>query len=195
MATIDDKIKQFKEEVGGRVLNEKQGKIYHAFTKTNGSATYLNVTDKDNRDIRIKIYSNKVDNGSQHILVNHYKEPVYWVTANEILNLYRIVELGERYRSGIYTVYHRTYSNGNAKISTVLKLKEEDREAVLKSFYSDRENTKGSPQPACSSPQRGPHRKSGGGAKPRKSSAKVTKKANPQKSKSKKATKKSKTKK
>lgn len=179
MATIDDKIKQFKKEIGNRVLNEKQGKIYHAFTKTNGSATYLNVIDKDSRAIRIKIYSNKVDNGSQHILVNHYKEPVYWVTANEILNLYRIVEVGEHYRSRGYTVYHRTYSNGNANISTVLKFKEEDNEAVLKSFYSDREKTKGLSQPACSSPRRGPHRKSGGGAKPRKSAAKVTKKSKP----------------
>lgn len=168
MSTLDEKIKAFKNEVGDRELNAAQGKIYHAFTKTKGSATRISVVDKFGNTVRIKIYSDKTSNGVQHILSNHYKTKVHWVTANEILNLYRIVETGDRYPSNGYTVYHRTQSFNGVKISTVLKFGKEGSEAVLKSFYSDREETKKPSRPACSSPRRRPHRKSGGGAQSRK---------------------------
>ena len=72
MALIDDRIAQFRAEVGDMELTEEQKKIFNAFTKKNGAATFLNVTDKDGRNVRIKIYSNKTKTGSQHILINHF---------------------------------------------------------------------------------------------------------------------------
>ncbi len=54
MALIDDRIAQFRAEVGDRELTEEQRKIFNAFTKKNGAATFLNVTDKDGRNVRIK---------------------------------------------------------------------------------------------------------------------------------------------
>ena len=139
MALIDDRIAQFRTEVGDRELTEEQRKIFNAFTKKNGAATYLNVTDMDGKNVRIKIYSNKIKTGSQHILVNHFGTMIHWVTAWEILNLYEVVERGAHYISNGYVVYRMDTDYNGVKISTVLKFVEDKGIAVLKSFYSNRE--------------------------------------------------------
>ena len=142
MALIDEKIALFKAEVGDRELNVEQKRVFNAFTKKKGASTYINVTDMDGKSLRIKIYSNKVSTGSQHILKNHYATKIHWVTAWEILNFYEVVEFGTHYVSNGYIVYRIEKYCGDVKISTVLKFVEDNGVAVLKSFYSDRGDNK-----------------------------------------------------
>lgn len=142
MALIDEKIALFKAEVGDRELNVEQKRVFNAFTKKKGASTYINVTDMDGKSLRIKIYSNKVSTGSQHILKNHYATKIHWVTAWEILNFYEVVEFGTHYVSNGYIVYRIEKYCGDVKISTVLKFVEDNGVAVLKCFYSDRGDNK-----------------------------------------------------
>lgn len=142
MALIDEKIALFKAEVGNRELSEEQSKVFNAFTKKKGASTYINVTDMDGKSLRIKIYSNKVSTGTQHILKNHYATKIHWVTAWEILNFCEVVECGTHYVSNGYIVYRIVKYCDDVKISTVLKFVEDNGVAVLKSFYSDRGDDK-----------------------------------------------------
>lgn len=135
---LSKKIAQFIAEVGDRELTQEQSKIFHAFTKTKGSVTYLNVTDCKGKSLRIKIYSDKFSNGTQHILLGHYKTRREYVTAMEILNLCDVIRNGELYKSRGYTVYRLLRHYGKVTIRTVLKINVNGNEAVLKSFYSDR---------------------------------------------------------
>lgn len=135
---LSKKIAQFIAEVGDRELTQEQGKIFHAFTKTKGSVTYLNVTDSKGKNLRIKIYSDKFSNGTQHILLGHYKTNRGYVTAMEILNLCDVVRKGNVYNRNGYTIYKLLHKYKNVTIRTVLKVNVNGNEAVLKSFYSDR---------------------------------------------------------
>ena len=57
MALIDDRIAQFKAEVGNRELTEEQMKIFNAFCKKGGASTFVNVTDSLGIKVRLKIVS------------------------------------------------------------------------------------------------------------------------------------------
>lgn len=138
MATIDDKIRQFKAEVGNRQLNAEQAKVYNAFTKTKGSATFINVTDKNGKKVRIKIDSTKRTTGSQKILMRHYNTNVGRVTAWEILNLCNVVKTGEPHPSGIYIIYKKQFVRNGHLFHTVLRFTIDEKSAALKSFYSNR---------------------------------------------------------
>ena len=166
-AALLQKIDQFIKEVGDKTLSHEQAKVYAAFTKTSGSNTYLNITDKDGNTLRLKIISNSETSGTRYILRNHYKTRIHYVTANEILNLSKIIESGERYPSYGYTVYKLEKTSPQGLIREVLRIAKDGKTAVLKSFYSDREpiQTKKHSRPAFSSPRRGRHRNSGRGAK------------------------------
>ena len=138
MALIDDRITQFRAEIGDRELTEEQRKIFNAFCKKGGASTFVNVTDYLGNKVRLKIVSYDPSIGSQHILLSHYKTEVGNVTATEILNLCDIVKYGESYISGIYTVYRKQYENNGVLYRTVVKVSKEKGTSLLKSFYSDR---------------------------------------------------------
>lgn len=135
---IDEKIRLFKAEIGNRKLTEEQSKVYHAFTKKSGSMTYINVTDKSGKKVRIKIDSTKSSRGSQYILLRHYKTNYGRVTAFEILNLCNVVKFGEPYDSQGYIVYKMNVQQSGVIYRTTLKFSVENESAALKSFYSDR---------------------------------------------------------
>ena len=135
---LSQKIKQFIAEVGDKELTEEQKRIYKAFTKTKGAATNIYVTDSQGRMLNVKIYSNKFSNGVQYILMGHYKTTREYVTANEILNLCDVIRKGRMYPSKGYTVYQLLHKYNNVTIRTVLKIDMNEKEAVLKSFYSNR---------------------------------------------------------
>lgn len=135
---LSQKIKQFIAEVGEKELTPEQSCIYKAFTKTKGSATYIDVTTRKGKSFKVKIYSNKFSNGVQYILMGHYKTTREYVTANEILNLCDVIRKGEEYFSRGYTVYKLSHKYNNVTIRTVLKIDIKGKEAVLKSFHSDR---------------------------------------------------------
>lgn len=135
--TVKDKIILLKAEIGDRILTGNQLKIYRAFTKTTGRPTTIETNDGNGDKIRFKIYSNKNDDGTIHILKKHYKTNIGYVSATEIVNLCSVIENGNKSRSGNCIVYTLVKSNNRTKLKTALKIIV-GKDYVLKSFYSDR---------------------------------------------------------
>lgn len=132
---IEEKIEAFKKEVGDRQLTAEQQRIYKAFTRLKGKPITILVTDRTGKEVSFKIYSDKRDCGTRHILTKHYNTAEGRVTAMEILNLCDIVRKGESYKSRAYTVYKYYYKYGNVTLRATLRL---SGDGLLKSFYSDR---------------------------------------------------------
>lgn len=133
--TIEEKIEAFKKEVGKRTLTDEQQRIYKAFTRLKGKAVAISVIDKTGKRISFKIYSDKRDCGTRHILERHYKTPTQDLTALEILNLCDIIRRGEPYKSKAYTVYKYVFNYGKVTLRATLRL---SGNGLLKSFYSNR---------------------------------------------------------
>lgn len=131
--TIEDKIKQFKAEVGSRALTPEQGKLYYAFTKKNGKDVKINVVDSYGVALRVTVESSKE---VRKILTKHYRTGNGTVTAMQILNMFDTVRSGEKYSSQGNTVYRKTRSKDGVTYHTVVKIFSNGHDAVLKSFYS-----------------------------------------------------------
>ena len=119
--TIEEKIEAFKKEVGKRTLTDEQQRIYKAFTRLKGKAVAISVIDKTGKRISFKIYSDKRDCGTRHILERHYKTPTQDLTALEILNLCDIIRRGEPYKSKAYTVYKYVFNYGKVTLRATLR--------------------------------------------------------------------------
>ena len=135
--TVKDKITLLKAEIGDRVLTGNQLKIYRAFTKMTGRPTTIETIDGNGDMIRFKIYSNKNDDGTIHILQKHYKTNIGYVSAREIVNLCSVIEHCKKTRSRNSTVYTLVKSNNRTRLKTALKIVV-GKDYILKSFYSDR---------------------------------------------------------
>ncbi len=131
---VDEKIRQFKAEVGNRQLNPEQAKVYHAFTKKNGKDVYVHVADCDGVVLKITLESSKE---VRKILLRHYKTNNGTVTAIQILNMFNVVRYASRkYDSQGNTVYERLQKRNGIKYHTVIKIFSNGNDAVLKSFHS-----------------------------------------------------------
>lgn len=135
---LKKKIAQFKAEVGNRKLTPEQKKIYAAFTKTKGRPTFIDVVDIYDESIKLKIISNSIDAGVQHILLRHYKTNIGRVTANEILNLTEIISKGRREKKRSYMVYSKIINDRGNIVKEVVRISKDGKTATLKSFYSNR---------------------------------------------------------
>lgn len=132
---IEKKIRQFKAEVGDRELTTEQAKIYAAFTKTKGKAIKFTVTDKSGESFHFMIDPTKRGEGSQHVLMKHYKG-IGRVTAFEILNLCDVIRKGEKSYRDQCVNYKWKHSVNGVTFTTSVKISKSDH--FFKSFYSNR---------------------------------------------------------
>ena len=136
MSNIQKKIELFKCEAGEKKqYNIEQQKIYSAFTKENGKSIRCAITDCEGKNLKVTL-----DPATEvrKILLKHYQEPNGLVTAKDILNMFDVVRTGtKRYEKGNYVYTKRFVRKGDVYF-TVLKLFPNGKDAVLKSFYSNR---------------------------------------------------------
>lgn len=179
MATIDDKIKQFKKEIGEAVLTGQQQRVYDTFVRTSGKPVLFTVTDKNGNTVKFQIFPDRPQEGSQHILLKHFHGRTGNVSAFDILSICDTVQFGDiviNDKNHICYKWKRT--SGGKTVITSLKIIKSGY--ILKSFYSEVEKKISCPRLSFS-----PQSSARGGKSPRlgasdkKSAAKVTKKSKP----------------
>ena len=133
MATIEDKIKQFKSEVGNKTLSKEQAKIYNAFTKVNGKKVAISVVDCEGVVLKVTLIPSKE---VKKILLKHYRTSDGTVTANQILRMFDVVRTGSKRKSQGNVVYSKVFRKNGVEYRTVVKIFPNGKDAVLKSFHS-----------------------------------------------------------
>lgn len=133
MATIEDKIKQFKSEVGNKPLSTEQAKIYNAFTKVNGKKVAVSVIDCEGVVLKVTLIPSKE---VKKILLKHYRTSDGTVTANQILRMFDVVRTGSKRKSQGNVVYSKVFRKNGVEYRTVVKIFPNGKDAVLKSFHS-----------------------------------------------------------
>ncbi len=136
MATIDDKIKQFKKEIGEAVLTGQQQRVYDTFVRTSGKPVLFTVTDKNGNTVKFQIFPDRPQEGSQHILLKHFHGRTGNVSAFDILSICDTVQFGDiviNDKNHICYKWKRT--SGGKTVITSLKIIKSGY--ILKSFYSE----------------------------------------------------------
>ena len=133
MSLIDDRIAQFRAEVGDRELTEEQRKIFNAFTKKNGSLVRIHIVDVEGVSLRVSMDSSAE---VKKVLTKHYCTPDGTVTAVQILDMFDTVRTGRKYMSMGNIIYEKAWTCDGALYFTVLKVFSNGKDAVFKSFYS-----------------------------------------------------------
>lgn len=129
---LSHRISQFVAEVGDKELTEEQAKIFHAFTKVNGSKIYFQVEDCENVMLRICVSKSE----KNKILLKHYCTNIGTITANDILEMFDIIRKGEKnFNNGNY-VYSISKRKKGVTYKVVVKIFSNGKDAVLKSFHS-----------------------------------------------------------
>lgn len=137
MALIDDRIAQFRAEVGDRELTEEQNRVFETFCRTKGKLKRICTTDGNGDSVTIMFPSDDENEGTQHVLLKHYKTNRGSVTAMEILNLMDVVRCGNRVEDGNHIIYCVEKYQGRIKFTFAVKVAK--RGNIFKSFYSDRQ--------------------------------------------------------
>ncbi|MBO7481200.1 MAG: hypothetical protein J6T63_03720 [Bacteroidales bacterium] len=137
MALIDEKIALFKTDVGNRELNEEQKRVFDTFCRTKGKLKSISTTDNTGTSLVVKFPSDDENEGTQHVLLKHYKTNRGSVTAMEILNLMDVVRCGNRVEDGNHIIYCVEKYQGRIKFTFAVKVAK--RGNIFKSFYSDRQ--------------------------------------------------------
>lgn len=136
MALIDDKIKQFKLEVGDAVLSDIQKKIFDIFVRKSGNAVPFTVIDKLGNKVRFFVYTNRISEGTQHILLKHFHGKEGSVSAFDILSICDTIKFGDMVvNDNKHICYTWERESGGKKIVTSLKIIKAGY--ILKSFYSE----------------------------------------------------------
>lgn len=151
---LEQRIAQFKEEIGSRPLNEEQKKIFAAFTKVNGSKIYVHAVDCEGVVLKVLLESS---GEVKKILLKHYKGTEGTVSANDILNMFHVVRTGDKqFSSGNYVYTKFIYRKGK-RYRVVLKIHDNGTDAVLKSFNTkdESENKKAPSNPPSANPKKG----------------------------------------
>lgn len=136
MSLIQEKIKQFKKDLKGYPMDERQKRLYKSFIRTNGHPTLFSTIDKYGDVVKFKLQSDSTTEGTQHILLKHYNGIVGRVTAIEIISLFNVIEKGEKHNGIKHTTY--TLERKYKRNSLIVCIKITSGSAVLKSFYSNR---------------------------------------------------------
>lgn len=137
MATIEDKIKQFRAEVGNRTLTPEQQELFRVFCRTGGKPHRFVVTDTEGRSINLYVSSDKTSDGTQHILLRHFGTKRGRVTAGEILNMLDVVRKGDRVAGDATHYAYKLTRKSNGVLYTVgVKINKNTHR--IKSFYSNR---------------------------------------------------------
>ena len=134
MALIDDRIAQFRAEVGDRELTEEQNRVFETFCRTKGKLKRICTTDSNGDSITIMFPSDDENEGTQHVLLKHYKTNRGSVTALEILNLMDVVRNKGSDESHI--IYSMEKFRGKIKFTIAVKVVKKGN--IFKSFYSNR---------------------------------------------------------
>ena len=137
MPTLQQKIEQFKAEIGTRQLNVEQQRVYNAFVYRRVKPYKFVVNDRYGNTIRFTLYTNKNDDGVVHILSRHYKSRVGEVTALEILNFCDIIRNGELKTSNSGLTYCWIKGANVYTLKVGLKVTK-TAENILKSIYSNK---------------------------------------------------------
>lgn len=132
---IDQKIAQFRAEIGNRTLSEEQQRIYNVFTRTKGVSRFT-MTDGYGDSVRFKVDPSKFSDGPQHILTKHYRGHEGRITATEIINMCEVIRKGTKRKTPTHITYKLAKNVGGNKLILALKITRND--LVLKSFYSNR---------------------------------------------------------
>lgn len=134
---IKKKIAEFRREISTRNLTMPQRFMYYIFTQEKGHNKLISVRDSQNREVKLSIPIGRTSEGSTHILLKHYNEPVGRVTAFEIVNLLNVIEKGRRSDDGHnHYDYRLKQKRGNVEYTLGVKIKKKGD--ILKSFYPNR---------------------------------------------------------
>lgn len=137
MRNLEDKIKEFRAEVGDRELTPVEQDVYDVCCRTKGHPIHWQILDRQNRTVRLTILFGRTSEGPAHILLKHYNEPVGRVTAIEILNMLRCITEGRRYDDGRgHYDYRLKKKRGDVEYTLGVKIAKNGD--ILKSFYSNR---------------------------------------------------------
>ena len=132
---IDAKIALFIKEAGDKSkYNEEQQKIYTAFTKTKGKPIRFHVVDCEGVVLNVSI-----DPKTEvvKILNKHFYENNGMIKTEHILKMFDVMRLGVKsYNNGNY-VYRKRFTMKGDVYFLVIKLYQNGKDAVLKSFYSN----------------------------------------------------------
>ena len=137
MPTIQQKIEQFKAEIGTRQLNVEQQRVYNAFVYRRVKPYKFVVNDRYGNTIRFTLYTNKTSDGVVHILMKHYRGEIGCVTAWEVLNFCDIIRNGELKTSNSGLTYCWIKGANVYTLKVGLKVTKTD-ENILKSVYSNK---------------------------------------------------------
>ena len=134
-AKLNAKIALFIKEAGDKSkYNEEQQKIYTAFTKTNGKPIRFQVVDCEGIILNVSI-DPKTEVAK--ILNKHFYESNGMVKTEHILKMFDVMRSGVKsYNKGNY-VYRKRFTMKGEVYFLVIKLFQNGKEAVLKSFYSN----------------------------------------------------------
>ena len=136
MALIDNRIAQFRAEVGDRKLTEEQNRVFETFCRTKGKLKRICTTDGNGDSVTIMFPSDDENEGTQHVLLKHYKTNRGSVTALEILNLMDVVRNGSMESDENHIVYSMEKYLGKIKFTIAVKVVKNGN--IFKSFYSNR---------------------------------------------------------
>ena len=136
MALIDDRIAQFRAEVGDRELTEEQNRVFETFCRTKGKLKRIYTTDSNGNFVTIMFPSDDENEGTQHVLLKHYKTNRGSVTALEILNLMDVVRNGAKGSDENHIIYSMEKFRGKIKFTIAVKVVKKGN--IFKSFYSNR---------------------------------------------------------
>ncbi len=135
MANIDDKIALFIKEAGDKSkYNVEQQKIYTAFTKTNGKPIRVQVVDCEGVKLNVSI-DPKTE--VSKILKKHFYEANGTIKTQHILKMFDVMRSGKKaFNNGNY-VYRKKYVKNGEVYFLVIKLFQNGKDAILKSFHSN----------------------------------------------------------
>ena len=136
MALIDDRIAQFRAEVGNRELTEEQNRVFETFCRTKGKLKRICTADGNGGPVTIMFPSDDENEGTQHVLLKHYKTNRGAVTALEILNLMDVVRNGSMESDENHIIYSMEKFRGKIKFTIAVKVVKKGN--IFKSFYSNR---------------------------------------------------------
>ena len=136
MSLIQEKIKQFKKDLKGYPMDERQKRLYKSFIRTSGNPSSFSAIDKEGKIVKFKLRSDSTTEGTQHILLKHYRGFIGKVTAIEIISMFEVIEKGNKAKDSKSITY--TMKKNYPKGSLIVGIKITAGQAVLKSFYSNR---------------------------------------------------------
>ena len=136
MSQIVEKIKQFQKELENYKMSEQQRRMFNSFCRTKGAPVVFTTFDRYGEKVKLKLYTDKPNEGTQHILLKHYKSAVGRVTAIEIISMLEVIEKGEKSKANNGILY--TLSKNYHGVKYIINVKLTGGGNVLKSFYSDR---------------------------------------------------------